>query len=285
MSVDSRPPTKIYTPTNLGDLLTIFRDHPKARLFAGGSYLLHNRSPQNRLGGEIIDLARVPELGHVSRTERFMEIGAAVPISKIMNTGKHVMSRSLFKALSAIGGMALRNHATLGGNLCARGHRLSAYPVLLLLDVRLELRRAGGSRWINLNRFIGSDGNPVFERGELLTRIRIPFLDWDVEEFRQQGRIFSPDHFIFCGVARKQKEVLSDLRTSFAIGSSRIIRIRNTEAELIGRKLPFLAEERREFAQLLQAQLVKNYPDMDEFHRDRVNRAMGWFLRILNDSI
>lgn len=285
MSVDPRPPAKIYSPGNLGDLLAIYRDHPDARLFAGGSYLLHNRSPQNRLGGEIIDLARVHELSHISRTERFMEIGAAVPISKIISTGKHVMSRSLYTALSSIGGMALRNHATLGGNLCARGHRLSAYPVLLLLDVRLELRRAGASRWINLNRFISNEGEPVFERGELLSRIRIPFIDWDVEEFRQQGRIFSPDHFIFCGVARKQKDVLSDLRTCFALGTRRIIRIRNTEAELIGRKLPFLAEERREFSQLLQGQLQRNYPDLDEFHRDRVSRAIGWFLSVLNDSI
>ena len=69
-----------------------------------------------------------------------MEIGAAVPISRLLRTGRHVMPKALFTAPINIGGPALRNQATLGGNLCSPEHRLSTYPVLLLLDVRLELR-------------------------------------------------------------------------------------------------------------------------------------------------
>ena len=285
MSAETAAPTKIFTPRTISDLLNYYRDHPRATLFAGGTYLRRNLSPRQRLGGELIDLGRVPELAHISRTERYMEIGTAVPISKIMNTGRHVMPRSLYTALGTIGGMALRNHATLGGNLCARHHRLSAYPVLLLLDVRLELCRAGASRWINLNRFISPEGEPILEPGELVTRIRIPFIHWDVEEFRTQGRIFSADHFIFCGVARKQKDVVSDLRTSFCVGSSQVIRARSVEAELIGRKLPFLPEDRREMALMLQHQLERSHAELDPFHRDRIRRSLSWFLRVLNESL
>jgi xanthine dehydrogenase small subunit len=285
VSVEARPPTKIYTPASLNELLAYYRDHPKAILFAGGTYLIRSSGPRMSSGGELIDLGRVPDFAHISRTERYMEIGPAVPISKIMATGRHVMPRALYTALGTIGGMALRNHATLGGNICARDHRLSAYPVLLLLDVRLELRRSGSSRWINLNRFISSKGVPVLETGELLTRIRIPFLHWDIEEFRNQGRIFSPDHFIFCGVAKKQKEVVSDLRTSFCIASNQVIRARSVESELIGRKLPLPADDRREMSLLLQHQLERNHPELDAFHRDRIRRSLSWFLRVMNDSV
>ena len=285
MSVETRSPTKIFTPSSLGELLNYYRDHPQARLFAGGTYLLRRIDPRSRLGGELIDLGHVPELAHISRTERYMEIGSTVPISKIMNTGRHVMSRALYTSLSTIGGMALRNHATLGGNICAPHHRLSTYPVLLLLDVRLELRKAGAGRWITLNRFLSNEGTPLLEEGELVSRIRIPFLNWDIEEFRHQGRIFSPDNFVFCGVARRQKEVISDLRTSYCIASSQLIRARAVEAELIGRKLPFSPDERKEVSEMLKNQLERTHADLEEFHRDRVRRSFGWFLRTLNESV
>jgi CO/xanthine dehydrogenase FAD-binding subunit len=284
VSVEKQGHTKVFSPTNLQDLLSYYRDHPKAVPFAGGTYLFLRKGPRERFGGELIDLGHVSELSQISRTERYMEIGPAVSISKIINTGRHVMPRALFAALKAIGNTAVRNHATLGGNICARNHRLSTYPVLLLLDVRLELRRAGETRWINLNRFITGDEGPVLGPGELVTRIRIPFMDWDVEEFRQQERLFTPEHFIFCGIVSKQKDVISDLRTSFCIGNRRIIRTRIMEAELIGRKLPIPPADRLEMGRMLQQQIERNHPEMDNFHIHRIRRSLNWFLQILNDS-
>ncbi len=279
-------PKKVFTPAGLTDMLNYYRDHPRAVPFAGGTYLLLTRDlVKNQVYNELIETSRVPELNHISRTERYMEIGAAVPISRILRTGRHVMPRALYSALSQIGGPALRNQATLGGNLCSPEHRLSIYPILLLLDVRLELRRSGGSRWVNLNRFINSEGRPIFEAGELLTRIRIPFLSWDVEEFRQQERIFSSDHFIFCGIASRQKEILSDLRTCFCLGNKQVIRARNVEAELIGRRLPLPEDDRRETALILQHQIERNHPDLDPFQAERIRRNMNWFMQRLNESI
>ena len=136
-----------------------------------------------------------------------------------------------------------------------------------------------------MNRFISSEGRPILEEGELLTRIRIPFLDWDVEEFRQQERIFSPDHFIFCGIASRQKEVISDLRTCFCISNRQIIRARNVEAELIGRRLPLPEDDRQETALMLQHQIERNHPDLDGFQAERIRRNLNWFLQRLNDSI
>ena len=267
------------------EMLNYYRDHPKAVPYAGGTYLLLTRASKKLSGGELLEVSRVPDLNHISRTERYMEIGAAVPISRLLRTGRHVMPKALFTALINIGGPALRNQATLGGNLCSPEHRLSTYPVLLLLDVRLELRKSGGSRWVNMNRFISSEGRPTLEEGELLTRIRIPFLDWDVEEFRQQERIFSPDHFIFCGIASRQKEVISDLRTCFCISNRQIIRARNVEAELIGRRLPLPEDDRQETALMLQHQIERNHPDLDGFQAERIRRNLNWFLQRLNDSI
>jgi CO/xanthine dehydrogenase FAD-binding subunit len=284
VSVKKQRHTKVFSPTNLQDLLTYYRDHPGAVPFAGGTYLFLSKGPREGFGGELIDLGHVSELSQISRTERYMEIGTAVSISKILNTGRHVMPRSLFAALKAIGNAAVRNHATLGGNICARNHRLTAYPVLLLLDVRLELRRIGNTLWINLNRFIGGDDGPLLEPGELVTRIRIPFMDWDVEEFHQQERLFTPEHLIFCGVVRKQKDVISDLRTSFCIGNRLTIRTRNIEAELIGRKLPVPREDGLEMGRMLHQQIERNHPEMDKFNVHRIRRSLNWFLQILNDS-
>ena len=143
MSVEARPPTKIYTPTSLNELLAYYRDHPQGR----------SSSPEEPIscaavstavqvaGGELIDLGRVPEFAHISRTERYMEIGPAVPISKIMATGRHVMPRSLYTALGYHRGHGPAQPRYPGREHLRPGSQTFGYPVLLLLDVRLELRR------------------------------------------------------------------------------------------------------------------------------------------------
>ncbi|MBR6153344.1 MAG: FAD binding domain-containing protein, partial [Treponema sp.] len=46
------------------------------------------------------------------------------------------------KALKTIGTAAVRNLATLGGNICAEGQKLTLWAPLVALDSRVEIKKS-----------------------------------------------------------------------------------------------------------------------------------------------
>jgi xanthine dehydrogenase iron-sulfur cluster and FAD-binding subunit A len=77
----------------MAELLAIYRQNPNALLWAGGTAIggLRKNDPQYARPKKIISLAMVSEIAKVSRTERYLEIGAAVPYNKILQVGQHVL--------------------------------------------------------------------------------------------------------------------------------------------------------------------------------------------------
>ncbi|MCK4540970.1 MAG: FAD binding domain-containing protein [Spirochaetales bacterium] len=262
-----RESSHIYVPRNLGELLAIRKIRPDALLFAGGTYILKdNQEKVPELPRHIIYLMDIDELKRVSRTERYLEIGAAVSINRILHVGKHLLPRALWDALKGIGPPALLNQATLGGNLCVRKERMSAYHVLLLMDVKIELRRTGSSRWIPLQRFI--DLEPLIENGEVVTRIRIPFTSWDFQIYRrlQDGK----DGLTYCALASRQKEVLSAFTFSFGALGPHVIRSREVESALLGRKLPLTERDKQQALLGLRQTVERSHRDFSSFRKDRI---------------
>ncbi|HKJ85988.1 MAG TPA: FAD binding domain-containing protein, partial [Spirochaetia bacterium] len=69
---------------------------------------------------------------------------------------------------------ALRNVATLGGNICNASPAADAVCPLYALDARCELRSASRVRTLPVAEFIAGPGRTVIESDELLTAIIIP---------------------------------------------------------------------------------------------------------------
>ena len=93
------PEPQVYRPQHLNELLTLYSRHPDACLLAGGTAALGSFA----LGATpeiLIDLTTAQELKRIRRTDRFMDIGPALSISRILSTGRHVIPRVLYDALS-----------------------------------------------------------------------------------------------------------------------------------------------------------------------------------------
>ena len=254
---------------------------PEALIYSGGTNILQNCKTRNiKLPQNVITLSRVDELRYISRTERYLEIGASTPLNKILKTGKHLLPESLFQAIENIGPPARRNLATLGGNICVPDRRMNSFPVLLLLDVRLELRKYNSTRWIPIHRFIPQRGEMDLAKGEILTRIRIPFKSWDKEIFRKTGKgpIFEKDSMIFCGFAKTRKELLSDFHFAFSFPDKTILRNREIEALLSGRKLPLTKSDKESVYELFSQNLKKHSSDINSFQKYRAGNLLKWFI-------
>ena len=135
----------VYYPKTINELLNLYKSMPESTLYAGGTGILYGQnSKYPDFPGGIIFLSRIEELSAIRRSEGYLEIGACAKLNRILGIGEHVLKPALYNALKSIGTCEIRNLATIGGNLCSRSRRKTLYPLLTLLDTRLELRKQGG---------------------------------------------------------------------------------------------------------------------------------------------
>jgi len=268
---------RVYFPETLGELLQAHRREPEALVYAGGTFILSQRAGRFvDLPPTVISLQDVEELRRVSRTERYVEIGAMVPVRQIIQLGEHNIPEALHDALRHIGPPAVTGLATLGGNLAVPGRIMTGVPVLTLFDARVELRRQGGQRWLPVGRIHRADGSLDLQPNEIITRIRVPLYPWTTQVFRRFGTELAPDSnpLTFCGLARASNRILEELRIIGSAGQPRMLRNKSMEAELVGRRLPLSDRDVR------QAVEAYGEPD-DELSRiqsDRFRRLARWFL-------
>jgi len=277
----------IHAPLSLGDLLALRSRYPESLVYAGGTYLLLNQYDKVlKFPKPVVCTQRIDELKRISRTESYLEIGSAAPLQKILNIGGNVLPRSLYTCLNRIGNPAIRNLGTLGGNICVPDRRMDAAPILYVMEARIELRKIGSNRWIPATLFFGGSSGLDIRPGEVVTRIRIPFRQWNVQVFRKLGRRYATEsnNLTFCGLARIHRGLLTDFRFSFGALSPAIIRSREIEALLIGRMLPLAVREIEIAAGLLDDTISSLETRVTDFQQKRAVRLLAWFLALLKDE-
>ena len=284
MPVADLSPT-VYTPRSVSALLSRLKSNPTATLFAGGTHIMMGtRSKYPTLPMTLIHIKPIEELGRIHRTERYLEIGSCTSISTILKIGSNVIPDILSHALRGLATPAIRSTATLGGNLCLPDRRTAVFTVLMLLDTRVELRRSGASRWLPINRLASSEGNLVIQNGEVLTRVRVPLSTWDIQVQRSlpSGPAGSSQSVSFSGLANTQKGMISDLRFAFGGMGKYLIRSREIEAELVGKKLPLQPRYTAAVIEQLGLQLQRASDALSVYQQTMTTNLLSWFLLLLD---
>jgi len=231
------PLSKVFSPANFQELFSYWNHFPRARIFAGGIEQIRKQGKRILvLPPEIISLDKMEELRKISRTERYLEIGAMASLNQIIHLGK-IVPQALKLCLENIAGPQLRNLATIGGNICNPSRRLDASAPMIALDAHYELKTAQSARWISASRFSSLPGPPVLGSREVLTRIRVPLEPWTFtwyHKFSTPGSNESGGGILF--MIRNQKNILTDIRVVYS-GKS-ILREKDSETMLAGKHLP-----------------------------------------------
>lgn len=152
------------------------QDEGKSKVLAGGTDLfLQIRS--KRIKPEcIVDISEIPDLsGMTYDGERGLRIGALTTI-RALETSSEVRRRYpiLSEAAGQLGSVAIRNVATVGGNLCNARPSAETAQALLALSAHALIVGPGGERTIHLENFFTGVGATVLGIGELLTEIQVP---------------------------------------------------------------------------------------------------------------
>ncbi|MFM7424511.1 MAG: xanthine dehydrogenase small subunit [Elainella sp.] len=168
---------QFYRPSQLREVLELLQQHPKATLVAGATDLGLEISWHRQDYPVLISLEAVAELKQISQTEAAVEIGAAVPLSRIEANLQGVFP-SLDEMLHWFAARQVRNRATLGGNIGTASPIGDLPPVLLSLDASLTLAGLSSgeiaSRTLPLAEFFTGYRQTVMQPGEVIVSVQIP---------------------------------------------------------------------------------------------------------------
>jgi len=194
---------EMVRPRNLDAALVALASDPTLRPLAGGTdlfvYLNAGTLPDRRF----LDLGALAELRGIRPGRHGVMLGALTTFSEIR---RHALLRRRLPALVAaaaeVGGWAIQNRATLGGNIANASPAGDSLPVLLAHDAIVEVRSARGAREIPFAAFHTGYRRLALEPGELIVAVTVPWPGRAVRSFfRKVGtrRAQSISKVVFCG--------------------------------------------------------------------------------------
>lgn len=226
----------MIVPRNLNDALERM-SRQKLTIFAGGTDLMIKRRSQSgglQFDHDVLLISELQELKTIYANETTLIIGAAATISEIL---AHPNVPDLFKdPLREIGSVAIRNTATLGGNIVNASPASDVLPMLVALDARVICRsKMRGEFKIAIDTFITSPGRTVLRQDELVTGIAIPMTDFNVFSYVKVGarKANAISKLSFFGAASFNMDKVIDVRFAFGAMGPKVIRDPIIEMNLV----------------------------------------------------
>lgn len=147
----------------------------RATPVAGATDLMSGLRAGAHAPEETIDLMRVQGLAGIARSDAAIEIGATTTLAEVA-AAREVQRDlpSLAEAAALFGAPAIRNRATVGGNIVTASPAADLPPVLLALGARVVLASAAGRREIALEDLHCGYRRTALGPGELLVAVRVP---------------------------------------------------------------------------------------------------------------
>lgn len=162
------------TAEALGDILA---EHgAQAQLLAGGTDLIVAMRAGLVRPKLLADIKAVQELHTLQhRADGSVWIGAAVIVNRIVDDARlHLEHRGLWAGASAIATYAIRNRATVVGNVSNASPCADTVPSLVLLEALVELRSKQGTRSLPVRDYIVGVKMTARRSDEYVAGILIP---------------------------------------------------------------------------------------------------------------
>jgi xanthine dehydrogenase FAD-binding subunit len=165
----------VYSPATLREALRLLAEGGEAaRPLAGGTdamVRLKDGSWQPRLWINLLRLR--PDLSYIRMSGDSVEVGALTSFASLL-ASPIIQSCAplLAKAVRTIGGPAVRNMGTLGGNIGTASPAGDSLPALYALDARVRLASLRGERDVPIAAFITGPGRTAIQPGELICAVQ-----------------------------------------------------------------------------------------------------------------
>ena len=273
---------KCFIPETLEEALRI-RKETGATILAGGSDLMVSNSmgagitPAFR--GDVMIITGLRELKGITETGDTVEIGALTTSAEIAESP--VAPELLKDAASRMGAIALRNSATIGGNIANASPKGDMPQPLILMDAEVVLKSLDGERRVLVDDFIIAHKKTELRDDEIITGIVIPKPQFTHIFYRKIGmrRANAISKLTLSAAATVRDGVLADFRASSGAAGPKVARSRKAEEILIGRKLEELSACKEEFLDAWNGVISPHA--MPEYRRNTTRRMLAFFIDAL----
>lgn len=271
---------KCFMPEFLEEALKI-RKETGAIPMGGGSDLMVANSrgagitPAFRTA--VMLLAGVKELRGIRENEDgSVSIGAMTTSAQI--AASEAVHPLLRDAASRMGAIALRNSATIGGNIGNASPKGDMPQPLILLDAEVVLQSVDGQRKMKVDDFIIATKKTAIRPDELITEVVIPRQEFTHIFFLKVGmrRANAISKLTLSAAATVKDGVVADFRASSGAAGPKVARSRAAEQLLIGKTLEQLPEAKGAFLDAWNDVISPHA--MPEYRRNTTRRMLEYFI-------
>ncbi|HHU12232.1 MAG TPA: xanthine dehydrogenase family protein subunit M [Clostridiaceae bacterium] len=219
-------------PETLAEALRI-RAAEHVVVYAGGTDIMVDHDPH----ANFLFINGISSLKHIEDRGDHLLIGAGVTYAELLRSD--IVPELLKRSIVEIAAPALKNIATLGGNICNASPLADTPPVLSLYDTTLILEKTGSMREMRMDDFMLGLKNIDLKQDELLTYIKIPkkdFTDIYYEKIAQR-KAASISKISFAAAATVQAGLVRTFRFAFGSISKTPLRLPELENMVEGRPL------------------------------------------------
>jgi carbon-monoxide dehydrogenase medium subunit len=164
-----------FRPGTLGEAQRLLKDHPGAKVLAGGHSLIPLLKLRLAATSALVDISRLAELKGITSANGVIRIGALtthgeLAASPLLRTESPVLA----EAAAQIGDAQVRNVGTIGGNIAHADSASDLPPVLVALEARVVAAGANGDRTIAVADFFQGMMATALGDAEIVRAIEVP---------------------------------------------------------------------------------------------------------------
>ena len=189
----------------------------------------------------LVDVRRIPELTEITQDGDLVSIGAAVTFSHaVSNPILRKVAPFLVDACNSIGGPAVRNSGTFGGNVANAAACADSIPALVCPEALAHLRSLKGERQVKVEDLVTGPHQTQIEPGELITHFtfKVPCADAKscfIKIGRRKAQSISRLSIAVIG-SKDKSGVVDYIRICPGAAVATPVRFPNVEDVLLGKK-------------------------------------------------
>ncbi len=237
-----KAPVEYHFPQSVEEAVRLLQQYGgQARIIAGGTDLLLRMEAEGYRPQALVDITRIPTLKRLDVQDGQVIIGSAVTYSELLNFSPFTEGVPFFaRAIRTIGGVQVRNVATLVGNITNASPAGDTLPCLYVLNAVVHIWGVQGVRSLPIEQFILGVRRTALAPAEIVTHVTFPLpeVGWR-GTFEKLGlrRAMAIAVASAALMLKTAGDRVTEVRCALGAVAPTVIRVSGLEAYLVGKVL------------------------------------------------
>lgn len=274
-----------YLPKTLNGALQILGSED-VTVYAGGTDLMvrykNETSLLPKFEKNLLYIGQIKELQKVDENEDEIIIGVGCTLASLIR--EESVPEVLKKALRGAASPAIRNMGTIGGNICNASPAGDTLPVLYALNCKCSIVSEGSERIVSIEDFIHGPRRTDLEKNEMLKSIIIPKEDFNIVHYEKVGarKASAISKLSFTGLCQVKDGIVEDIRLAFGAVGATVIRIKEAEKIIAGRKIEEIDDAVREAVSIYDKNInpIDDQRSTAEYRKNVAMNLLNYYLNV-----